>query len=107
VVRNLVDNALSFSPAGGTVRIGAGRRGHDVQVFVEDEGPGIPPDKLDAVFDRFYSERPPSEAFGGHSGLGLSIARQIVEGHRGRLVAENRTQGGARFVVTLPTQSAG
>jgi two-component system, OmpR family, sensor histidine kinase ChvG len=102
VVRNLVDNAISFSPAGGTVRIGAGRRGMNVQIIVEDEGPGIPPDKLEAVFDRFYSERPESEAFGGHSGLGLSIARQIVEAHRGTIRAENREHGGARFTVTLP-----
>jgi two-component system sensor histidine kinase ChvG len=107
VVRNLVDNAMSFSPPGGTVRIGAGRRGREIQVIVEDEGPGVPPDKLEAVFDRFYSERPRSEAFGGHSGLGLSIAKQIAEGHRGRIVAENRTQGGARFVITLPAQSPG
>jgi len=101
VVRNLVDNAISFSPPGGTVRIGAGRGGGEVRIVVEDEGPGIPEDKLDAVFDRFYSERPASEAFGGHSGLGLSIARQIVEAHGGRIVAENRSQGGARFIVTL------
>jgi two-component system, OmpR family, sensor histidine kinase ChvG len=102
VVRNLVDNAISFSPAGGSVRIGAGRQGRNVRIVVEDEGPGIPPDKLEAVFDRFYSERPESEDFGGHSGLGLSIAKQIVEAHRGTIVAENREQGGARFTVTLP-----
>jgi two-component system, OmpR family, sensor histidine kinase ChvG len=102
VVRNLVDNAISFSPPGGHIRIGAGRRGPNVQVIVEDEGPGIPEDKLGAVFDRFYSARPEAEAFGNHSGLGLSIARQIAEAHRGNIVAENRAQGGARFVVTLP-----
>jgi len=102
VVRNLVDNAISFSPPGGSVRIGAGRRGPSVQVIVEDEGPGIPADKLEAVFDRFYSERPESEDFGGHSGLGLSIAKQIVEAHRGSIKAENRDPQGARFTVTLP-----
>jgi len=102
VVRNLVDNAISFSPSGGTVRIGAGRQGDAVRILVEDEGPGIPEDKLSAVFDRFYSERPPGEAFGGHSGLGLSIARQIVEAHGGAIAAENRDQGGARFTVLLP-----
>ena len=101
VVRNLVDNAISFSPPGGVVRIGAGRRSEDLRIIVEDDGPGIPQDKLDAVFERFYSERPEGEAFGGHSGLGLSIARQIVEAHGGRIVAENRAQGGARFTVTL------
>ena len=72
-------------------------------------GPGIPPAKLEAIFDRFYSERPPGEKFGTHSGLGLSISKQIVDSHRGTLKAENRTdaQGrviGARFIVRLPAR---
>jgi two-component system sensor histidine kinase ChvG len=74
---------------------------------VEDDGPGIPPAKLDAIFDRFYSERPSGEAFGTHSGLGLSISKQIVETLGGQIHAENRTGpdgavAGARFVVQLP-----
>ena len=78
-----------------------------VEISVEDEGPGIPEANLEHVFDRFYSERPTGEKFGQHSGLGLSISRQIVEALRGRISAENR-RGicnrvlGARFVVTLP-----
>ena len=74
---------------------------------MEDEGPGIPEAKLEGIFERFYSERPQGERFGKHSGLGLSISRQIVEGLRGRIAAENRrdVEGkviGARFIVRLP-----
>ena len=78
-----------------------------IEIEVSDEGPGNPEGKLDGIFDRFYSERPASEHFGQHSGLGLSISRQIVEALRGRILAENRTDAdghvrGARFVVRLP-----
>ncbi len=78
-----------------------------VEISVADEGPGIPEGKLESVFDRFYSERPSSESFGKHSGLGLSISQQIVEALNGRIRAENRYDEagqvcGARFVVTLP-----
>jgi len=108
VFRNVIVNAISFSPPGGTIRVAARRLGQEeIEVAIEDEGPGLPPDKLAQVFDRFYSERPESEKFGTHSGLGLSISRQIVEAHRGRIRAENRSGSGgvvlgARFVVTLP-----
>jgi two-component system sensor histidine kinase ChvG len=78
-----------------------------VEISVEDEGPGIPDAKLEHIFERFYSERPRAERFGQHSGLGLSITRQIVEGFGGTIRAENRRgEGGAvlgaRFVVRLP-----
>jgi two-component system sensor histidine kinase ChvG len=107
VFRNLIANAISFSPPGGTIRIAAERDGDFVRVSVEDDGPGIPEGKLEAIFDRFYTERPAGEKFGTHSGLGLSISKQIVEAHHGTIRAENRqdTQGrivGARFVVLLP-----
>ena len=106
VLRNLISNAISFSPPGGTIRLEAARIGDEVRVTVSDEGPGIPPGKLAAIFDRFYSERPASEKFGTHSGLGLSISKQIVEAHGGSIVAENRSDedgvSGARFVVSLP-----
>ena len=107
VMRNLLANALSFSPSNAGIVIAVGRRGDRIEVAVEDEGPGIPEDKLEAVFDRFYSLRPGGEPFGTHSGLGLSISRQIVEAHGGTLCAENlRDAGGsvrgARFVVSLP-----
>ncbi|MDE2135459.1 MAG: stimulus-sensing domain-containing protein [Alphaproteobacteria bacterium] len=102
VVRNLVDNAVSFSPAGGTVTVSAWVEGTRLRFAVEDEGPGIPPDNLETVFGRFYTERPSDHDFGKNSGLGLSIARQIVTGVYGRIWAENREQGGARFVVELP-----
>jgi two-component system sensor histidine kinase ChvG len=107
VLRNLISNAVSFSPPRGRIRLEAAREGGEVQVSVSDEGPGIPPGKLAAIFDRFYSERPAGEKFGTHSGLGLSISKQIVEAHGGSIVAENRYTpdgriAGARFVVKLP-----
>ena len=108
VFRNLIDNAVSFSPPDGAIRIRLTADRDRARVSVEDDGPGLPPGKLSAVFDRFYSERPPGEAFGLHSGLGLNIARRIVEAHGGRLHAENRpgappgAVAGARFIVRLP-----
>ncbi len=106
VFRNIIVNAMSFSPPGGTIRLTAQRDGESILTTVEDEGPGIPEDKLEAIFDRFYSSRPEGEKFGTHSGLGLSISKQIIEAHRGRLWAENRVEGdrvlGARFLVRLP-----
>jgi two-component system sensor histidine kinase ChvG len=107
VWRNLISNAASFSPPGGSIRIAAAREGDRVRVSVADDGPGIPIGKLDAIFDRFYSERPAGEKFGTHSGLGLSISKQIVEAHGGHIAAENRTAPdgrilGAVFTVTLP-----
>jgi two-component system sensor histidine kinase ChvG len=107
VLRNLIGNAHSFSPPRGRITLAARQTGNMVEISVEDEGPGIPEAKLEHIFDRFYSERPEGEYFGQHSGLGLSISRQIVEALKGRISAENRrdTAGaviGARFVVRLP-----
>ncbi|MCA3360115.1 MAG: stimulus-sensing domain-containing protein [Roseomonas sp.] len=107
VFRNLLGNALSFSPPRGTVKVTARPAGAMLEVVVEDQGPGIPEQKLESIFERFYSERPSGERFGQHSGLGLSISRQIVEGLRGRISAENirdasGTVTGARFTVLLP-----
>ena len=104
---NVIANAVSFSPPHGEIRISARLDGRAVLVSVEDEGPGIPEDKLTAIFDRFYSERPAGEKFGTHSGLGLSISKQIIEAHRGRIWAENRMDAdgtviGARFLIRLP-----
>jgi two-component system sensor histidine kinase ChvG len=114
VFRNLIDNARSFSPEGGavTVSLEVLRPRGFVRATVEDRGPGIPPDNLETVFERFYTERPKGKAFGANSGLGLSIARQIVTAHSGRIYAQN-VQGlgaggatGARLVVELPLASA-
>jgi two-component system sensor histidine kinase ChvG len=107
VFRNLIDNARSFSPPEGQVRVTVTHRKDEIFVYVEDDGPGMPPENLETVFDRFYTSRPRGAAFGGNSGLGLAIARQIVETHAGRIWAENRQAGdkivGARFIVALPT----
>lgn len=102
---NLVDNALTFSPPDGVVRLTARRTGaaHGrLIVTVEDDGPGIPPESLEAIFDRFHTRRPEGTAFGAHSGLGLAIARQIVNAHGGVIRAGNRPEGGAVFTVDLP-----
>ena len=111
VLQNLLANAFSFSPPGSriVVRIARGNddEGERVIASVEDEGPGIPPNSIQRIFERFYSERPEGEQFGTHSGLGLSISRQIVEAHGGTIQAENRMDPrgdivGARFVVSFP-----
>jgi two-component system sensor histidine kinase ChvG len=112
IVRNLIDNALSFSPTGGVVSIAADAAEGKVRISVADEGPGIPADDLDAIFNRFYTQRPPEHGFGKNSGLGLSIARQIAEGMGGRIWAENRADAsalgtGARLVVELPLARSG
>ncbi len=104
VFENLIDNALSFSPVPGRVEMSIDQVGDQLEVCVQDGGPGVPPDQRESVFRRFHSVRPENEAFGRHSGLGLAIARTIVEGHGGRIMVETREDGltGARFVVRLP-----
>ncbi len=107
VLRNLLGNAHSFSPPNGRIWLRAREEPTLVAIIVEDEGPGIPEAKLEHIFDRFYTERPRGERFGQHSGLGLSISRQIAEALRGRISAENRRGAkgntiGARFTVWLP-----
>ncbi|MGE0629462.1 MAG: stimulus-sensing domain-containing protein [Hyphomicrobiaceae bacterium] len=116
VITNLIDNAVSFSPENGKVWVRACRDGEMIKFAVEDEGPGIDPDMLEAVFKRFYTYRPTKESSRGtNSGLGLSISREIVLAHDGRIWAENRYEPGAaagvrplgaRFVVQLPAASA-
>jgi two-component system sensor histidine kinase ChvG len=105
VIDNLVENARSFSPANATVRLLCKRLTNEIEIAVEDEGPGVQPEALTRIFERFYTDRP-AHRFGQNSGLGLSISKQIVEAHGGRIWAENRLSGseiaGARFVVRLP-----
>ena len=104
VFENLIDNALSFSPDAGLIAVSAIREGEDLVIRVEDEGPGVPEEAREDVFKRFHSVRPDSETFGQHSGLGLAIARTIVDGHQGTIFVESREDrlDGARFVVRLP-----
>ena len=104
VFENLLANAVSFSPDHGVVSVNATRESGELVVRIDDEGPGVPEDQREAVFRRFQSIRPSGEAFGQHSGLGLAIARTIVEGHQGAIMVESREDrmSGARFVVRLP-----
>jgi two-component system sensor histidine kinase ChvG len=107
VLRNLIANAQSFSPPRGRIAVRVRSAGGLAELCVEDDGPGIPDANLEHIFDRFYSERPKGESFGQHSGLGLSISRQIVEALHGQISAENRRDSagrvlGARFIVRLP-----
>ncbi|WP_319942184.1 sensor histidine kinase [Rhodopseudomonas infernalis] len=112
VISNLLSNAQSFSREGGKVQIVCRRRKTEIEIVVDDEGPGIRDDAFDKIFERFYTDRP-HQGFGQNSGLGLSISRQIVEAHGGKIRAENRpgprdadgepTVAGARFVVRLPS----
>lgn len=112
VFQNILSNALSFAPIKTTIKIGVSLRGRRVTVTIDDEGPGIPENKLKSIFERFYSERPDYEEYGRHSGLGLSICKQIITAHGGVIYAENRIDprteevAGARFVVVLNADSA-
>ena len=110
VLNNLIDNAKSFSEDGGEIRVTVTREPEAVVITVDDDGPGIPAHAFEKIFDRFYTDRP-DRGFGENSGLGLSISRQIIEAHRGRIWAENRmnaegTIEGARFTVRLPALSS-
>ncbi len=104
VLNNLLDNAVSFSPEGGLVEISATRSDDDVIIRIADQGPGIAENERELIFRRFYSERPSGEDFGKHSGLGLAIARTIIEGHHGSISAHDRDDGakGACFQISLP-----
>ncbi len=107
VFRNLLDNARSFSPSGGIIHIKAERDGRWIEVTISDQGPGIPAGKERDIFNRFYSDRPAGEKFGTHSGLGLSISRQIIEAHHGTITARNLGAdpdhiAGACFTIRLP-----
>ena len=101
ILDNLLGNAVSFAPQSSQIsfHLGINEQGK-AELAVQDRGPGIPPGRLEEVFNRFYTERPAGEAFGEHSGLGLSIAQQIARGYGGELVAANND--GARFTLTLP-----
>src|SRR5262249_5808182 len=110
VSNNLLDTARSSAPEDASVRLACRRRRDQVTIVVDDEGPGIRPDALEKIFDRFYTDRP-DHGFGQNSGLGLSISRQIVEAHGGRIRAENRIRAGdhgerkglgAGLVIRLP-----
>jgi two-component system sensor histidine kinase ChvG len=128
VITNLLDNAISFSPEGGEVAVRARRVGDEIEIVVDDDGPGIPPDQLENIFERFYSDRPQSDStLGKNSGLGLSISRDIIDAYGGRIQASNRVAtepgqvrldhpalkdrrkhgvAGTRFTVRLPVAGA-
>jgi two-component system sensor histidine kinase ChvG len=111
VISNLLDNARSFSPKKGTVRVDLGRDGRGIKITVDDDGPGIRAENTERIFERFYTDRPDGEGFGNNSGLGLSISRQIIDAHGGSISATNRIEAGkdgmdqiagARFTIILP-----
>jgi len=111
VFRNLITNAMTFSPQGGRIKIGLGQENGWLVVTVDDGGPGIPHDKEAEIFNRFYTSRPEGEKFGTHSGLGLAISKQIIETHDGEISATNRRAPdgsilGARFIIRLPASNA-
>ena len=102
IIANLLDNAVSFSPPNGKISINCDIKKEDIQLIIEDEGPGFNENNIDKVFNRFYSNRP--EKFGEHSGLGLNIVKNIIELHGGSIVASNQggNKRGARIEVLLP-----
>lgn len=106
VISNLIDNAISFSPANSEVQVSLERQGSRLVIMIDDNGPGIAADPPERIFERFYTDRPEAD-FGIHSGLGLSISKQIIEAHQGKISAGNRVDEtgkimGARFVVSFP-----
>jgi two-component system sensor histidine kinase ChvG len=103
-INAIIDNAVSFSPPGGLVEIAVTRVGDEVRIRIDDEGPGVPPEAREAIFNRFHSVRPEGESFGRHSGLGLAIAQAIVNGHDGEIDVQDRDDApsGARFTIRLP-----
>ncbi|GAA4014519.1 ATP-binding protein [Sphingomonas swuensis] len=103
-IDNLIDNAISFSPAGSLVEVAVARVAEEVLIRIDDEGPGVPPQVREAIFNRFVSVRPDGDDFGRHSGLGLAIARAIVKGHDGEIDVADRDDApsGARFTIRLP-----
>ncbi|MCM8556983.1 sensor histidine kinase [Sphingomicrobium sediminis] len=107
-IDNLLDNAISFSPPESTVRLTLSRDEDLIYIQVVDEGPGVPEEQRDAIFHRFHSHRPDTSEFGRHSGLGLAIARAIIEGHEGTISVCDRKDGkeGACFMLTLPAEAS-
>jgi two-component system sensor histidine kinase ChvG len=103
-INAIIDNAISFSPAGGLVEIAAAHVGDEIRIRIDDEGPGVPPEAREAIFNRFHSVRPEGEHFGRHSGLGLAIAQAIIQGHDGEIDVQDRDDApsGARFTIRLP-----
>jgi two-component system sensor histidine kinase ChvG len=107
VLQNLIDNAITFSPKSGLVCVRLSGSESKARIEVEDQGAGILKENLENIFGRFYTDRPKGQKFGTHSGLGLSIVRQIVTAHKGQVYAQNVTDGdgeitGAKFIVELP-----
>jgi len=106
VLFNLVDNAVRFTPPGGEIRVTARPDGDRVQVIVTDTGVGIQPEHLPRVFERFYRVDPARSRDDGGTGIGLAIARSIVESHGGRIVAESDPGHGSVFTFDLPAVEA-
>lgn len=105
ILRNLLENAINYSPEDGEIEITAARADDAVEIAVSDRGPGIPEADLSRIFERFYRVDRSRTRDPGGTGLGLSIAKHLIELHGGRVSARNRDGGGASVVVRLPDQS--
>jgi signal transduction histidine kinase len=102
ILHNLLDNALRYTPDGGIIRVGCEINADQCLLSVHDDGPGIPPEELSLIFERFYrADKARTRADGG-TGLGLSIARKIAQAHSGEITAANHPDGGAIFTLRLP-----
>lgn len=105
VLRNLIENAIRHTAEGGTIRVSLSDTGSGARMVVSDDGPGIPPEHLDNIFERFYRTDASRARATGGAGLGLAIVKQLVEAHGGRAWAENEPAGGARFTIELPASA--
>ena len=104
VLSNLLSNALRYTPEGGDITISTKQTADEVEIRVHDSGPGIEPEELPSIFDRFYRTDKSRQRESGGSGLGLAIAKSIVEGHGGRIWAESEPGEGTTIVIALPIE---
>ena len=105
VLTNILDNATRHTPEGGTIILSAKQTGDQVELSVQDSGPGLPPEDIDRIFERFYRADSSRQREDGGSGLGLAIAKSIVQAHNGQLSAESEAGKGLKITIALPSKS--
>lgn len=101
VLSILIENAFSYTPNGSTITLSVLQKDKNIRLLVQDNGPGIPDDRKDSVFERFY-RADPARSKNGHFGLGLSIAYELITAHKGTIRVTDAAGGGALFTITLP-----